>query len=253
MKVKQIFFKNKLRNFSYLIEFKSGVVICIDPFHHDLVLGALNEKKIHIIINTHDHCDHHSGNEILINKFNPVVAAHELANVPGKSRNLKHQEVVYVEDEFAIIALDTPGHTMSHISLLLKRAGRNYGIFSGDTFFNAGVGNCFNGGDVHRLFDSIENYYEHLEDEVLVYPGHDYLRRNLEFTLSLDKNNQKAILLLNKLEKISDEDTLLINNMATEREINNFLRLECESIKNNFENKSRRDVFVQLRALRDKW
>lgn len=253
MKIQQIFFKNSLRNFSYLLEFPSGVIICIDPFHHELVMGELKERKLQMIINTHDHCDHHSGNQFLIDKYHPIVAAHEKAMVPGKNRSLKHLESVYKEGEFELFALDTPGHTFSHVSLLLKKGNKNYGIFTGDTFFNAGVGNCYNGGDVEEMFKSIESYYEPLTDDVLVYPGHDYLRRNLEFTLNIDASNQMAKDFLEKLKPVEINDTPFINTMGIEREINNFLRTGSREVQKSLGLTSKKEIFIKLRSLRDKW
>ena len=40
-------------------------------------------------------------------------------------------------------------------------------MFSGDTLFNAGVGNCRNGGNVHQLYRTIESIYDEFEDSLI--------------------------------------------------------------------------------------
>ena len=46
--------------------------------------------------------------------------------------------------------MDTPGHTMCHICL--RSHTDQPALFSGDTLFNAGAGNCHNGGDPGELY-----------------------------------------------------------------------------------------------------
>ena len=52
-------------------------------------------------------------------------------------------------------ALDTPGHTRSHVCLLAH--GDAPALFCGDTLFNAGAGNCHNGGDPGLLYETFVN------------------------------------------------------------------------------------------------
>lgn len=256
MKIQQIFFNNNLRNFCYLLVFDSDYTICIDPFHHDLVIQEIGLGKLDLIINTHDHCDHHSGNVELIKRYKTAVGCHYLANISEAKYKYRHLENIYTEGEWSLIALDTPGHTQSHISILLKKNECDYAIFSGDTFFNAGVGNCYNGGNVEQLFQSIDKYYKTLGDDVLVFPGHEYLKKNLEFTLSIDNNNLEAKKYLNQIEKANLDNEHFVHTMKFEREINNFLRLNEKNVQVGlgFQSKaSSVEVFKKLRALRDKW
>ena len=54
--------------------------------------------------------------------------------------------------------------------------------FSGDTLFNAGAGNCHNGGHPEELYETFSRQLDALGEDTLVYPGHDYLSNNLAFT-----------------------------------------------------------------------
>nr|BDT29446.1 hydroxyacylglutathione hydrolase family protein [Bacteriovorax sp. HI3] len=256
MKVQQIFFKNTLRNFCYIITFSDGAIYCIDPFNASEVKDFLGEgKKLAGIINTHDHCDHYSGNEELLKAYPCPVYAHEKANIPGKTKDLVDGDVVYQNGDWSLEAVFTPGHTMSHICLMLKEKGVPHALFTGDCFFNAGVGNCHNGGNPEVLYETISGIFSQYPDELLIYPGHEYLKRNLEFTLNIEVSNKNAKAYLNKLEGVNLNEVFFINNMKKEREINTFLRLREAEIQKHLQlqGESDKTIFIKLRELRNKW
>lgn len=243
MKVHQIFFKNTLRNFCYIIVFDDGAIYCIDPFNSREVLDFLgSHKKLVGIINTHDHCDHYSGNEELINEHSCPVYAHKDANVPGKTHGLEDAEVLYRLGPWSLETVYTPGHTLSHICLLVKKDGIPHSLFTGDCFFNAGVGNCHNGGDPEVLYKTISEIFSTYPDELLIYPGHEYLKRNLEFTLSIEADNGDAQAFLKKVSAVDMDEVFFINDMMIERKINTFLRAGKD-----------KKTFIKLRELRNKW
>ena len=76
-------------------------------------------------------------------------------------------------------------------SWLLRRSGAP-ALFSGDTLFNAGVGNCSGGGDPQVLYSTCSGQLAKLPAATRVYPGHDYLLRNLAFTLHIEPGNKVA-------------------------------------------------------------
>src|SRR5256885_9007223 len=67
--------------------------------------------------------------------------------------------------------LDTPGHTMSHVCVLAH--GDKAALFCGDTLFNAGAGNCHNGGHPNELYNTFAAQLSKLPDETLIYPRPD--------------------------------------------------------------------------------
>lgn len=254
MEIKQIFFNNDLRNFSYLIIFDSGFTICIDPFAADLIIDQIPiNNKIHLILNSHDHYDHHAGNDLLIKKYDALVYTHLHSKISQSVKHLHHQEIIYEFGSYQLIAIDSPGHTINHLMFLLLKDKIPYAIFTGDCFFNAGVGNCYNGGDVKLLYQTIKNQFSHFPDELLIYPGHEYLKKNLEFTVSLEYTNSAALEFLNKLKDKDLNNHFFINNLQTEREINLFLRLNSLPLQEKFSTKNEEDIFIKLRELRNKW
>lgn len=259
MKIQQIFFKNNLRNFCYLIYFDDGSIYCIDPFRSTEVFDHLGDKSLTAIINTHDHCDHYSGNEDLTKTFNCSVMAHFEAQIPHKTKSLNDLEVIHEcrhgTDFWSLKSLYTPGHTLSHLCLLLEKNHKAWALFTGDCFFNAGVGNCHNGGDPEILFQTIETVFKYLPDELLIYPGHEYLKRNLEFTKRYEPHNESAQNFLKVLEGYNCDEHFFINTMKIEREINTFLRLKSPDLLKtlNLKSSDEKQVFLTLRELRNIW
>lgn len=247
----QLYTHSSLRNFTYLIEGEKGFY-CIDPFDAGQVMEKLTGPLL-AVINTHEHWDHTQGNGELVSKTGCEVWAHE--NAKGKikavDRFLVKDELIDLGSGKEFQVMDTPGHTHAHLCLLLKEADKPIAVFTGDTLFNAGVGNCHNGGDPEVLYKTISEQFQHMDGEVLVYPGHEYLGNNLKFTLSLEPSNIKAT----NLSKDYEKDNFLVTDMKTEREINTFLRLENSEIKNNLKGNIENDkqVFLRLRELRNKW
>ena len=72
------------------------------------------------------------------------------------------------------------------------RADEEPALFCGDTLFNAGAGNCHNGGDPERLYDTFVTQLARLPESTRVFPGHEYMARNLEFTLDREPDKMGA-------------------------------------------------------------
>jgi len=126
--------------------------------------------------------------------------------------------------------------------------------------FNAGAGNCHHGGHPNELYATFANQLARLPDETLVYPGHDYMVNNLEFTLDREPDNQRAKRLL---EEVRDRDPgqAVISTLGLEKIINTFMRLQSrtliarlrEAFPDLPEEPDARTVFLRLRELRNRW
>tara|TARA_S200000501_G_scaffold324916_1_gene322443 strand:+ start:675 stop:1463 length:789 start_codon:yes stop_codon:yes gene_type:complete len=262
MIVKQIYTYNNYRNFNYLIACPiSREAIAIDPLAYDLCLKEAGNSglKIVAIINTHEHMDHIGGNEYIMRKTGCKLYAHKNAKnkIPNIDYGLSAGNILKFGKSIEIEVLDTPGHTMSHVCLLAR--GNQNSLFCGDTLFNAGVGNCHNGGNPTSLYNTFYEQLIKLEKNTKVYPGHDYLENNLEFTLDLEPENNDAreLLLKSKSENFS---TNYVSSLENELKINTFFRLKENTIINAIKEKgeklvndSPKEIFLALRRLRNKW
>ncbi len=259
MKIHQIYTDNELRNFNYFIELNNKSAYVIDPWDAKSVTNFISDNclKLTAIINTHEHWDHVRGNQALVDLHHCEVWAHAngKGKIPGLSRLLLNNETIDIADNVSIEVLDTPGHSHAHLCFIVKVDGNPHCIFSGDILFNAGVGNCHNGGDVLDLYKTIKNKISTLSDEVIVYPGHDYLENNLKFTLDREPSNLLAKKWLDKYKQSDIYTNPLITTIADERNINTFLRLDNKEIINNLPKKiqSEKEVFINLRELRNSW
>ena len=263
MIVEQIWTGNAYRNFNYLIVCPdTGDAMAIDPLDHEKCLAAAKDKgwTIRQVLNTHEHGDHIGGNEAVIAATGAQLLAHKNAKdtIPGLDRGLDAGDVIKVGSSVEIEALDTPGHTMSHVCLLTRTDQPS--LICGDTLFNAGAGNCHNGGHPNELYDTFANQLTKLPDHTVIYPGHDYMVNNLEFTLDREPDNEAAKKLL---DEIGDQDpnNALISTLAMEKEINTFFRLRSPSViaqlRESFpdlpDDPDPRLVFLKLRELRNSW
>lgn len=263
MLVEQIWTGNAYRNFNYLIACpESGEALAVDPLDHKRCLARASEKGWHItqILNTHEHPDHTGGNRAMVKATGAKVLAHRNAGdrIPEMTTALNAGDTVKVGRSVTLRALDTPGHTMAHICLLSETDEPS--LFCGDTLFNAGAGNCHNGGHPEELYTTFANQLSSLPDQTRIYPGHDYLANNLEFTLDREPDNAAASEWL-KNARQQDPANARITTLAEEKSINTFFRLRSPSViaklRESFsdlgESPDPMTVFLKLRELRNAW
>jgi hydroxyacylglutathione hydrolase len=263
MLVEQIWTANAGRNFNYLIACEeTGEALAIDPLDYEKCLRVAKAKgwTIRQILNTHEHRDHTGGNDRMIAATGARLLAHAKAKerIAGIDRGLEAGDVITVGRRVELRCLDTPGHTMSHICVLSRSDPP--ALFCGDTLFNAGAGNCHNGGHPRELYHTFAEQLAKLPAEALVYPGHDYIARNLAFTLDREPDNARARELLGAVEN-QDPGKALVTTLALEREINTFFRLWSPSVLRRLreafpdfpENPDPQTVFLRLRELRNRW
>ena len=263
MIVEQIWTANAYRNFNYLIACpQTGEALAIDPLDHEKCLARARARgwTITQVLNTHEHGDHTGGNAAVIRATGAKLLAHHnaRARIPGMDRGLSAGDVVKVGRTVELEVLDTPGHTMSHVCLLAHADAP--ALLCGDTLFNAGAGNCHNGGHPRELYRTFSAQLAKLPDATRVFPGHDYIENNLRFTLSREPDNARAARLLEAVRG-QNPDAPLVSTLALEKEINTFFRLRSPSViarlREAFpdlpDEPDEETVFLRLRELRNKW
>ena len=263
MIVEQIWTGNDWRNFNYLIACPdTGEALAIDPLDHEKCLRHAQDQgwEITQVLNTHEHHDHTGGNAAMIAATDAQLLAHKYAKsrIPGIDRLLSAGDIIRVGKTVELEALDTPGHTMSHICLLSHT--EQPALFCGDTLFNAGAGNCHNGGHPNELYLTFSSQLANLPDNTRVYPGHDYIINNLQFTLNREPGNTEASRLQDKLRD-QDPNQARITTIGEEKNINTFFRLKnsevIEKLRADFPDlpaqPDEKTVFLKLRELRNSW
>ena len=171
MKVHQIQVGN-MQNFTYVVEdddTNEGIVL--DPsWDLDQIEQVItrNDLKIKYIVNTHHHFDHTLGNEALAKSIGVKIIQHEASELQNDITVKDGDVINFGNSELRV--LHTSGHSKDSICLIGD--GK---IFSGDTLF---VGNCgridLPGGSAKELYHSLFDVLYHLDETLILYPGHNY-------------------------------------------------------------------------------
>jgi glyoxylase-like metal-dependent hydrolase (beta-lactamase superfamily II) len=161
-----------MQNFTYIVEdddTNEGIVI--DPsWDLDQIEQIItrNDLKIKYIVNTHHHFDHTLGNEALAKSIGVKIIQHEASELQNDITVKDGDVINFGNSELRV--LHTSGHSKDSICLIGD--GK---IFSGDTLF---VGNCgridLPGGSAKELYHSLFDVLYHLDETLILYPGHNY-------------------------------------------------------------------------------
>jgi hydroxyacylglutathione hydrolase len=182
----------KMANFTYLIiDNEDKEIAIIDPswdLEKIFEIIKKNDYKIKYIINTHSHYDHILGND-------QIVAITKCKVIQHKNSKEKHDISVNDGDEFKIgktliKVLFTPGHSKDSICLIVDSKI----IITGDTLF---VGNCgrtdLPGSDPEEMYNSLFEKILKLDNNLVVYPGHNYGYKSIS-TIGEEKKNNYVLL-----------------------------------------------------------
>ena len=262
MLIERIWADNAARNYHYLVACpETGEALAIDPLEWQRCLEAARTRgwQITQILNTHEHLDHTGGNAGLVGATRARVLAHAGAasSIGGVDRGLHKGDVIKVGRTVELECLDTPGHTLTHICAFAHT--EQPALFCGDTLFNAGAGNCHSGSP-ERLYETFVAQLARLPEGTRVYPGHEYMVRNLEFTLSREPDNTEAAERA-AAARLLQPAQMTMTTLAEEKRVNTFLRLQSPTVIARLREifpeigaqPDSKTVFLKLRELRNKW
>ena len=206
----------------YIVSSKNEAVV-IDPvWNYDQASSTLstqsldqvldfaktNNLNIRYILETHAHADHLSGAQLIKKEFpNALLAIGEKIKTVQKRFkkvfNLKNideegEQFDILLDENKILSfgdieiktISTPGHTPACCSYLI---GDKH-LFTGDALFmpDFGTGRCdFPDGSAEDLYHSIAEKIYKLDENIIMYTGHDYKPNGRELRYSATIKEQK--------------------------------------------------------------
>jgi len=256
-------------NYFYGLE-SDGEAALIDPVDGSGAVDWVRDSGVELryVINTHFHQDHTGGNPSVLGSFpgaDLVAGETDAERIEAQSDDHRVDRRVEAGDALTVggerlEVLDTPGHTPGHVSFL-----HDDRLFSGDTIFVGGAGNCNFAGDPGTLFQTFREVLADLDDTVTFYPGHEYAVRDLEFILAIEPDNDAAGAVLEDARESAGDPFL--TTLGQEREYSPFFRYdderlrerlatEHESVYDECRSRSTSDeeaVFRAVRALRDQW
>ena len=144
-----------------------------------------------------------------------------------------------------------PGHTKGHVAYLF---GKN--LFCGDTLFVAGCGRLFE-GTAEQMHSSLSRL-KGLPSDTLVYCGHEYTEKNLQFAQTLEPNNRKLAEKLARVRSLREKGISTVpSTMEEERETNPFLRSDSAEIQQHLRGRFPKlpsdpiSIFAKVRELKD--
>jgi len=160
--------------YTYLLADKNTrEAVIIDPVasHIEDYIAFIAENNLHLnyALETHVHADHITASGMLRERLNIKTGVGEFCGASAADLQLNDgDEIKFGKQTICVIA--TPGHTKGSVSYLWRDR-----LFTGDTLLINGCGRTdFQGGDAGALYDSITQRIFNLDDDTIIYPGHDY-------------------------------------------------------------------------------
>jgi hydroxyacylglutathione hydrolase len=157
---------------------ESRVAAVVDPAYDVQPYLDLAEERgyrISLVIDTHLHADHISGNRKLAAATGAELCLHESADAVFPFRGLRDGEEIHL-GTLLLRIIHTPGHRPESISIMLVNPPRSPEpsmVLSGDTLFVGDVGRPDFGGAEGALqeYQSVQRLLR-LDDYVEVFPAH---------------------------------------------------------------------------------
>ena len=159
---------------SYLVGCESACRAAVVDPSLDLVeryrsLASMHGLQIDLAIETHTHADHFTAARELARRFGAQIVMHRLTSTRIVDLRVDDGDLIKV-GSIGMRVMDTPGHTEDSMSLVLENR-----VITGDSLLLGACGRTdFPGGDAGVLYDSLFGKLLKLDEDLLVFPGHNY-------------------------------------------------------------------------------
>ena len=184
-----------MQNFSYIIgDEKSKEAAIVDAgWEPEKLVEATKNKgiKIGYILLTHNHYDHVNALTKLFELTKAKIIVHEedagfIGNLGLPFKAVKDNDEIDI-GKLKIKVIHTPGHTPGSVCYLAENK-----LITGDTLFVEAIGRVdLPGGNIKQMYESLQKLKK-LDDNVEVYPGHDYGSKQ-HSTIAYEKENNPYI------------------------------------------------------------
>ncbi len=217
-------------NYAYLVfDRASGRALVVDAAEASVVLDAVTARqlKLEAVLSTHHHPDHVGGNLDLLAALPELRifgAALDRARIPGLTDAIEDGAEIRTIGHVGELRY-VPCHTRGHATYRFGQA-----LFTGDTLFVGGCGRFFEGtpADMHRALYEVIGA---LDDDTLIYCGHEYTEKNLEFALRLEPNNAALVAKQSAVRTLRREGRPSVpSTLGEERSYNPFLRVRSPEL-----------------------
>src|SRR6185437_8677057 len=122
--------------------------------------------------------------------------------------------------------LETPGHTLDHISYVFDN---EKAVFAADTLFSIGCGRVFE-GNYPMMWDSLMKLRV-LPDDFRLYCGHEYTASNVKFALTIEPDNAALQARAAEVARLRAANQPTIPSLlGEEKRANVFLRADDPSV-----------------------
>ena len=241
-----------------LFDPKQNIAAVVDPAEAEPVLKQLAKlnAKLLAIFNTHHHQDHVGGNKHLMQKFPEVTVyggAEDRGRIPGQQVFLVEGSRVQLADRIGEVVF-VPGHTRAHIAYYFapEKASETGDLFCGDTLFAGGCGRLLEGSPA-QMVDSLSKLRS-LPDNTRVWWAHEYTLKNLQFALTVDRDNPDLESRFASVKAARSRSEATVPSMLSlEKRTNPFLRWNQPALQSAVNSHDPVQTFARLRGMKDRF
>ncbi|TVT51364.1 MBL fold metallo-hydrolase [Amycolatopsis rhizosphaerae] len=167
---------------SYLVH-DGEVAFVVDPQRDiDRVLSLLEDRGVRLehVFETHVHNDYVTGGLALARAAGAVYHVNAADQVAFEYTPIEPGDEVAVGSAMRVRAMDTPGHTFTHLAYVLEAPDETPAVFTGGSllFGSTGrpdlLGPAHTGELVHAQYASAQRLAAELPDETRIYPTHGF-------------------------------------------------------------------------------